>query len=883
MPKDRNGFSGSAGGKLRTWIRAEIVSSGELVVTEHTADIAERLGRTDEELTGTGLAELLSGVTPSVVIRRVSEIAHNGGDAFYPQCRFSTASAERWFSLECRFVPPAGVFLSFDRAARSVPCAGEADLALDRFPWGVQAFNRAGQTIGINAAFEQASGLSREDFSDYNILYDPAYRREDLAGLIDRIFEGEMIRFDTRAGSAAQHPLRLFENARRPLYPARGFPLIDGQGEVCGIVMAYEDVSAPKSPTDDPADERQFATEIVETADVLILCLDTSGRITLFNPKCEETSGRKKEEVLGLVLWETLIPSRYVEKVRLDVETTLTQPGRGRTRSQFPWLKKDGRERMISWHNTFHHGPDGKVERIISVGIDISDQIRIERQLRESEERYRSVTESSLTGIFIYQDDRIIYCNARIEEILGLHRDMIIGRPVWKFAHPEDKEMIQDRAKRRQRGDLDLPSHYEFRVINSSGDTRWLEMIVTTMDYQGRRAFLGNVVDITEMKEAESERDELRRRLAQSQKMEALATLIGGITHDFNNLLTGIMAGTSDVLAQTEPDDPRFKPLGDILQTSRRAKDLISRLLTAGSRGPSTMAQLDINEVIWEAMRFVRPTLREDIELRLSLTEEPALVMGDHSQLWQTVSNLSFNARDAMPAGGVLEIKTEVKATGERETEKVVISVSDTGKGIPPEIKDRIFEPFFTTKERGLGIGLGLAVVYGAVKNHGGTIDVLDRPGGGTIFRIQLEKAAVSEKAKSPVTRHKGDGELRHKILIVDDEDGVRQVVGRILSREGHIVQTVKDSEETMDRIADCGADLDLVILDLEMPGKSGAEVFAEIKSARPDLKILLSSGQTPGPVARQLLGQGAAGFLQKPYDLWELRRAVKDAIASGA
>jgi nitrogen-specific signal transduction histidine kinase len=317
--------------------------------------------------------------------------------------------------------------------------------------------------------------------------------------------------------------------------------------------------------------------------------------------------------------------------------------------------------------------------------------------------------------------------------------------------------------------------------------------------------------------------------------------------------------------------------LGDILQTSRRAKDLISQLLTAGSSGPSAMAQLDINDIIKESVRFVGPTLAKNIELRLSLNERPMLIMGDYNQLWQAISNLCLNARDAMPDGGILEIKTE---TGIKDgTKTFAIIVSDTGKGIRPEIKDRIFEPFFTTKDRGLGIGLGLAVVYGAVKNHGGTIEVSDLPGGGTAFRIDFEKAAAGKPEEKAIPR-RDDRAVTRRILIVDDEDGVRHVVGRILSREGHIVQTAKNSTETMDIIADADGKLDLVILDLEMPGKSGTEIFAEIKRDLPDLKILLSSGQAPSPATKRLLARGAAGFLQKPYDLWELRRAVKSAIS---
>jgi PAS domain S-box-containing protein len=860
------------------WLRAECDSSGTLIITGHAPGCSGYFHLNAPQPAGMTLQRFLEAFKPPTIFNRVRQLDPQAVRAFFPQCLHSSGAGRQWLVLECFAEAPGQVVLVAGPAGPGIPRDAHGQPVLDPFPWCMQVFDGAGRSCGVNAAFTRLSGLQAEDVGEYNILYDPSYRREDLVGSIDRLYGGEMVRFESLAGHAALYPLELFAGSLRRFYPAWGIPLIGLAGEVTGAVVAYEDVGEEKGPAEFLADERKFASEIIETTDALIVCLDTTGRITLFNPKCEETTGWKKEEVLGTVLWETLVPPRFVERVRTAFHELL-EGGEGRKRAYTPWLTREGQERLIAWHNTFIYAPDGRLERITAVGIDITDQMRIEQKLRESEENYRSVTESSLNGIFIYRDDRFVYCNARLEEILGLHRDMIIGQPVWQFVHPDDQEMIKDRARRRQLGEPDLPSHYSFRVVNSGGDTRWLEMIVTTMDYQGRQAFLGNVVDITEMKDAESERDELRKRLAQTQKMEALTTLIGGIAHDFNNLLTGIMAGTSDVLSQTEPDDSRFRPLGDILQTSRRAKDLISQLLTAGSSGPSAMAQLDINDIIKEAIRFVGPTLPKNTELRLSLSDSPLLILGDHNQLWQAVSNLCLNARDAMPDGGVLEIKTGVRL--EHDVETFTVSIGDTGKGIPPEIKDRIFEPFFTTKERGLGIGLGLAVVYGAVKNHGGTIEVLDRPDGGTIFRIDLARpVSVAVVAGVPDQAPRTNGRTAHRILIVDDEDGVRHVVGRILSREGHIVQTARDSTETMKIIAEAGGKLDLVILDLELPGKSGAEIFADIRRETPTLKILLSSGQAPKSTARQLLNAGAAGFLQKPYDLWELRRAVKSAIS---
>jgi len=865
------------------WLRARLAPPSDLVIDSLAPGLGEFFGRADGELAGMKLAELLAGILPDIVLSRVNAIAQKGGESFYPQCQIPGQGGIGLFSLECRHAETNMVQLIFAPRAQGIPWVGDAgllSLMLRQFPWPMQIFDSTGRLLGINPAFERATGLNLGALSDYNLLYDSTYRRENLANLVERLFKGELIRFDTLAEDTTHDPIWPFPEAYHHIHPDLGFPIFNEAGEVSAILMFYSPSGAGSMRADYVSESRQFATQIIETADALIVCLDGEGRITLFNPKCERTTGWKKEEVLGSVIWEVLVPARYVGKIRA-VFGQLTDGGVSHARMQNPWLTKDGRERLISWHNAFHRAPTGKIDRVMAIGIDITEQTHIEQKLRESEENYRSVTENSLTGIFIYQDDRFVYCNARIAEILGRPREEILGRPVWEFAHPDERDLIRDRARRRQRGEPDLPSHYEFRVIHSNGETRWLEMVVSTMEFQRRPSFLGNVVDVTERKQIEVERDKLLRRLAQTQKMEALATLIGGIAHDFNNLLTGIMAGTSDVLSQTEPDDMRFRPLGDILQASRRAKDLISQLLTAGSQGPGAMSRVDVNEVIREVARYVKPTLDQKIVLRLTLTPEATSIVGDRSQLWQAVSNLCLNAREALPDGGEMEIKTEIVSGDGPRQGSVLISVSDTGKGIPAEIKDRIFEPFFTTKQRGMGIGLGLAVVYGAVKNHGGQIEVRDNPGGGTVFRLRLDLSQAGDGLPTDEATGEVPRDRHHTILVVDDEDGVRLVVGRILGREGHTVQTAKNAAEAMEKIGQLKDDLDLMILDLEIPGKGGVDIFADVKQALPDLKILLSSGQAPGPEAKRLLAEGAAGFLQKPYDLWELRRAVEDAVAS--
>ncbi len=395
---------------------------------------------------------------------------------------------------------------------------------------------------------------------------------------------------------------------------------------------------------------------------------------------------------------------------------------------------------------------------------------------------------------------------------------------------------------------------------------------------------------LNERKEAvEKELDEYRTSLLQAQKMEAIGTMATGIAHDFNNMLTGIM-GYSE-LAEAKSSEPYVKQqINKVINTAAKAADLTRQILLIGRKLPPQRKSLDINQVVEDSLSMFRRMVEENIEIKLSFKSSLPQVFADPSQLTQVLMNLIVNARDAMPGGGVLKIITrefyadeeycsnEVAANPGRY---VTISVSDTGDGVPEKIRHRIFEPFFTTKEKGKGTGLGLAVTYSIVKNHGGWISIYSEPGIGTEFKIYLPVMKEENKIASGVQETVVKKELpkgTETILLVDDEQTIREIGSSMLLRLGYQVITATDGKEAIDIYKQLSPEISLVIMDKIMPKMNGIEAFHRLREFDPNVKVIISSGYAADE--EDSLKQACiTGFLHKPYTTSEMALFVRDAL----
>jgi len=522
---------------------------------------------------------------------------------------------------------------------------------------------------------------------------------------------------------------------------------------------------------------------------------------------------------------------------------------------------------------------DGKEYNCVSAH-DITTRKRNE-ELILMERDFSKAALDSLPGIFYLFDrnGRFLRWNKNLEVITGYSAEEI-GRmhPLDLFIG-RDKALVRDRIEDAfAKGFTDV----EAELVSKNGEKA--TYCFTGRTFQGKEdaCLIGTGIDV-------SERKKLEEQLRQSQKMEAIGHLAGGIAHDFNNLLTGIL-GYANLLSLKEGDDPEVARAAGIIQRSaERASHLTAQLLGFAQKGKNMNVPVELGRVIASVTGVLERTQDPRIRIASSLRAEGGCVQGDPSQLNQVVMNIAINACDAMPDGGQLKIATEQVTLDEafcRERggmspgKYILLSVSDTGAGISPENLERIFDPFFTTKTQGKGTGLGLSMVFGIVKNHGGCVDVRSEAGAGTLFQVYLPESpehASKESAEIGQALPRGSG----RILLVDDQESVRDVAKDMLEALGYEVVTASDGLEGVSRYRDIWREIDLVVLDMVMPNMSGGDCFRRMKEINPKARVILSSGYSMDGAIQDVMNEGILAFIQKPYRLEELSRVVGTAVGT--
>jgi PAS domain S-box-containing protein len=506
------------------------------------------------------------------------------------------------------------------------------------------------------------------------------------------------------------------------------------------------------------------------------------------------------------------------------------------------------------------------------------------RALRESEERHRGLVEASIQGIYIHRDFVIRYANPALAAIFGYDGpDELVGREVWMLIAPHERERMEAYGRARLRGET-VPPRYEFQGVRKDGSLIWLETLASVTTWEGAPAVLATFVDITE-------RRRLEEQLLQSQKMEAVGRLAGGVAHDFNNLLTVIGGRSSLLLRRLGPEDPLRRDLELIHRTVERAAQLTQQLLAFSRKQVLQPKVLDLNAVVAAMEGMLRRLIGEHIEL----VTQPAAglwpVKADPNQLEQVILNLALNARDAMPAGGRLTVTTanvSIGAPGPAGSDEVapgdyaVLTVADTGTGMEPEVLARVFEPFFTTKEVGKGTGLGLSTVYGIIKQSGGHVAAASRRGQGSVFTIYLPRAG-ERPADAAAPAGGGEGPQGWEtILIVEDEPEVRELAREILEMGGYTVLEGTDAASAERFCREHAGPIHLLLTDVVMPQVSGRELARRLGALRPALRVLYMSGYTDDAIVHHGVLDPSTAFLPKPFTPAELCRKVREALDAG-
>jgi two-component system cell cycle sensor histidine kinase/response regulator CckA len=494
----------------------------------------------------------------------------------------------------------------------------------------------------------------------------------------------------------------------------------------------------------------------LEVAGVIVVVLDRQGQVELINRKGCEVLGFREGEILGKNWLSNFIPERMKTEVQLVFSMLVSDAkdaGDAEGYYENPVLTRGGGERTILWHNSVLR-EDGHVIGLLSSGEDITERKLTEKALKESEARYRLVHNTAFDGIIIANSqDRMIDCNDSAARIFGFSRDELIGKPVsivipekYREAHRKGLQRFIETGESRVQGQI-----AEYEGLKKSGEIFPLELALNNFTLGGAVHFTAMIRDITERKKSEREREVIQARLSQAQKMEAIGRFAGGIAHDFNNILTAIRGNAELAVEDMGKDDPLYSRLDGIITSVLLASKLTRQLLLFSRGQPFELVPLDMNKVISDLLLMISRLIGEEITVTAELAPGLWTIEADEGNIEQVIMNLAVNAKDAMPEGGKLTIKTEnividAHQAGSipeaRPGEAVRLTVSDTGVGMSRELASRIFEPFFTTKEAGKGTGFGLAVVYSIVKQHNGWITVQSSPGNGTTFRISFPVAA---------------------------------------------------------------------------------------------------------------------------------------------
>ncbi len=520
----------------------------------------------------------------------------------------------------------------------------------------------------------------------------------------------------------------------------------------------------------------------------------------------------------------------------------------------------------------------------ILAGKILSDQATARQRiaaLTESEERYRKLFDnhSAVKLILDAETGAIVDANPAAEGFYGWSKAQLQRMRIQDINTLPGETVGEAIGKVRSEKRI----RFEFQHLLKDGSTREVEVFSSRIEVQGKDYLHSIIHDITEQRK-------LEEQLRQAQKVEAIGRLAGGVAHDFNNMLSVILGYGENLLEELPPDHPMRADVAEIVEAGRRSAGLTRQLLAFSRKQTLKPEVLDLNAVVRNLEKMLGRLIGEDIELTFGLSREPAMALADPGQIEQVIMNLAVNARDAMPRGGRLTIQTGHAEldddyardhVGARPGNYVLLAVADTGCGMDKETRSMLFEPFFTTKEKGKGTGLGLASVYGIVKQSGGNIWVYSEPGRGTTFKIYLPRTEAETVEKStPVRAEKATAE-GVRILVVEDDKALRRLCERMLSRLGYRPVIAADGADALRRVEEKESPPDLLMTDVVMPDMSGPALAARLQQKWPDLKVLYMSGYTDSAIVHHGVLDPGVNFIEKPFTARDLADKVQRVLGA--
>lgn len=618
--------------------------------------------------------------------------------------------------------------------------------------------------------------------------------------------------------------------------------------------------------------ENRYRT-IINTISEGVMIMDKKLTIVDLNENAARMYGYAKEELKGSSPIQ-LLPSHYADYLKSFAESIEKT---GSYISEVINLRKDGTLLYVDIRGVTVE-LEGK-KHYLAVIRDVTQRILADRELRESEEKFRQLFNMESDAIMMVDNDtlRILEVNESACTLYGYSREELLKLRTYDIsAEPEATQRVTETKQEK------IPNRYHRK---KDGTLFAVEISIGYFNWQGRSLHVSAIRDISLRLAAEEEKRFLEAQFHEAQKMESIGTLAGGIAHDFNNLLMSIMGNSTLALMHLKPDDPCRAYLKNIKRISNSGATLAKQLLGFARGGKYEPKPTYLNELVsYQNQLFSRTcknlTIHEEFEHNLRCTEV------DRGQIEQALLNIYVNSQQAMPEGGSIFVKTEncvidkdtVLPFACKSGQYVKLSIQDTGIGMDDATRKRIFEPFFTTKEKGRGTGLGMASVYGIVKNHAGYIDVTSCAGIGTTISIWLpvtDKVVPESKPSADEKLTTGTG----TILLVDDEEAIADVTLQMINLLGYHVISVTSGREAVAVYRERNTSIDLVILDIIMPEMGGAETFDRLKKMDPNVKVLISTGYSIDENAAGIMARGAKDILQKPFDMATLSMKIKKAL----
>lgn len=653
--------------------------------------------------------------------------------------------------------------------------------------------------------------------------------------------------------------------------------------------FARKEVTALRETEDALRASEKKYRELVDSLPQTIFETDDSGALTFANKMAFETFGYDTQDFdRGLNVLEMIAPH---DRERAKAAILRILQGDEFEDHDYTTLRKDGTTFPVAVHaNRIMKGD--KPAGIRGIVFDLTELKIAEDALRESEEKYRTLYEeskkteevyrslfdTSADAIVVYDlDGKVTYINPAFTKIFGWALEDLKGKQI-PFVPDSEKEMTTAGIRKIVSEGKPIQG-VETRRYTKEG--RLIEVNVSGSryhDHKGEPAGMLGILRDT------SERKQLEAQLQEAQRMEAIGTLAGGIAHNFNNLLMGIQGNASLALLETDPEGPLHGRMENIQSLVRSGSRLTNQLLGYAMGGRYEVKPISLNRLVRGTAETFGAT-RKEHRIHLALDHELAGIKADSSQIEQVLMNIYVNAADAMPGGGDIFLKTS-NTTHEALLPKsfkikpgsyVRLTVQDTGVGMDKETADRIFEPFFTTKGLERGTGLGLASAYGIIKSHGGYIDVQSEKGRGTVFEIFFPASGEISEEEADVSGEIAEG--RGMVLLVDDEEMIIEVGQEILETLGYGVLPASSGEEALDIYRSQRDHIDIVILDMIMPGMGGGETFDKLKEINPQIKVLLASGYSVNGEAGEILSRGCDGFMQKPFDMAQLSSKLREIL----